>query len=143
MKKEDVLQKLILLLKGMFVHEKFKEELFALITGKLIGRIKLAESISPNKTLEGFIGGTVMGTFVGVLYYLTVINNQIPFIHILIVTITLSIIGQIGDLIFSQIKRLYKKKDFSNLIPGHGGILDLFDSLVFVVVTAILFMSII
>lgn len=118
-------------------------DIFALVTGKLIGRVKLAESISPNKTLEGFIGGTVMGTFVGVLYYLTVINSQIPFIHILIVTITLSIIGQIGDLIFSQIKRLYKKKDFSNLIPGHGGILDLFDSLVFVVVTAILFMSII
>ena len=115
---------------------------FALITGKLIGRHKLAETISPNKTLEGFIGGTVMGTFVGVVYYLTVINSQIPLSNILIVTITLSIIGQFGDLIFSQIKRFYNQKDFSNLIPGHGGVLDLFDNLIFVVITAILFMSI-
>lgn len=115
---------------------------FALVTGKLIGRHKLAEAISPNKTLEGFIGGTVMGTFVGVVYYLTVINSQIPLTNILIVTTTLSIIGQFGDLIFSQIKRYYNQKDFSNLIPGHGGVLDLFDSLIFVVITAILFMSI-
>lgn len=115
---------------------------FALITGKLIGRHKLAESISPNKTLEGFIGGTIMGTFVGIIYYLTVINSQIPFVNILIVTITLSIVGQFGDLVFSQIKRYYNQKDFSNLIPGHGGVLDLFDSLIFVVITAILFMSI-
>jgi phosphatidate cytidylyltransferase len=115
---------------------------FALITGRLIGKNKLAEVISPNKTLEGFIGGTLMGTFAGIIYYLTVINNQIPFIQILIITLTLSIIGQIGDLIFSQIKRYYNKKDFSNLVPGHGGVLDLFDSLIFVVITSILFISI-
>lgn len=117
-------------------------DIFALITGKLIGRIPLAKEISPNKTLEGFIGGAVMGTFGGVLYYLTVINSGIPFIQILIITLTLSLIGQFGDLIFSQIKRYYNKKDFSNLIPGHGGILDLFDSLIFVVITAILFINI-
>ena len=118
-------------------------DIFALITGKLIGRISLAKEISPNKTLEGFIGGAVMGTFGGVLYYLTVINSGIPFIQILIITLTLSLIGQFGDLIFSQIKRYYNKKDFSNLIPGHGGVLDLFDSLIFVVITAILFINII
>ena len=84
-----------------------------------------------------------MGTFGGVLYYLTVINSGIPFIQILIITLTLSLIGQFGDLIFSQIKRYYNKKDFSNLIPGHGGVLDLFDSLIFVVITAILFINII
>lgn len=118
-------------------------DIFALIAGKLIGRIPLAKEISPNKTLEGFIGGAVMGTFGGVLYYLTVINSGIPFIQILIITLTLSLIGQFGDLIFSQIKRYYNKKDFSNLIPGHGGVLDLFDSLIFVVITAILFINII
>ena len=59
-----------------------------------------------------------------------------------IITITLSIMGQIGDLIFSQIKRYYHQKDFSNLVPGHGGILDLFDSLIFVIITSILFISI-
>lgn len=116
---------------------------FALFIGKLIGKNKLAEKISPNKTVEGFIGGTMMGTFIGMIYYLTVINNHIPFTQILIVTLTLSMIGQIGDLVFSQIKRYYKQKDFSNLIPGHGGILDLFDSIVFITVTAILFLAII
>ncbi len=116
---------------------------FALFVGKLIGKYKLAPKVSPNKTIEGFVGGTLMGTFAGILYYLTVINGKIDFSHILIVTITLSIIGQIGDLVFSQIKRYYGEKDFSNLIPGHGGILDLFDSIVFVTVTAILFLTII
>lgn len=118
-------------------------DIFALITGKLVGKILLAKEISPNKTLEGFIGGAVMGTFGGILYYLTVIDSEISFQNILIVTLTLSIIGEFGDLIFSQIKRYYNKKDFSNLIPGHGGVLDLFDSLIFVVITAVLFISII
>ena len=117
-------------------------DIFALVTGKLIGRIALAKDISPNKTVEGLIGGTIMGTFGGILYYLTVINSQIPFVYILIITLTLSLIGQIGDLVFSQIKRYYNQKDFSNLIPGHGGILDLFDSLIFVVITAIMFINI-
>lgn len=116
---------------------------FALFIGEMIGKNKLAEKISPNKTVEGFIGGTLMGTFVGILYYITVINNSINFSHILIVTLTLSIIGQIGDLVFSQIKRYYNQKDFSKLIPGHGGILDLFDSIVFITVTSILFLTII
>ena len=117
-------------------------DIFALFTGKLIGRYPLAKAISPNKTVEGFLGGTLMGTFAGMIYYLTVINHQIPFIQILIITVTLSIIGQIGDLIFSQIKRYYHQKDFSNLVPGHGGVLDLFDSLIFEIITSILFISI-
>lgn len=116
---------------------------FALIGGKLIGKNKLCPNISPNKTKEGFVCGVVVGTFIGVLYYLTVINSNIPFLNILIVTMTLSIIGEIGDLVFSQIKRFYDQKDFSNIIPGHGGFLDLFDSLVFIIVTAILFINII
>ena len=117
-------------------------DIFAFATGKLIGKIKLAEIISPNKTLEGFIGGLVMGTFIGIVYYVTMISNSIPFTQLLIITITLSTVGQIGDLIFSQIKRYYHKKDFSHFIPGHGGILDLFDSMIFAVITIILFMNI-
>lgn len=117
-------------------------DMFALITGKLIGKVKLAETISPNKTLEGFLGGVIMGTVIGMIYYITVISENTSFIQLLIITITLSIMGQIGDLIFSQIKRYYHKKDFSNFIPGHGGILDLFDSMIFAVITAILFMNI-
>ena len=116
-------------------------DIFAYTTGKLIGRTRLAENISPQKTVEGFLGGLIMGTFAGILYFLTVINANIEFLHILIITMSLSIMGQIGDLIFSQIKRYYGEKDFSNLIPGHGGILDLFDSLIFATITVVVFMN--
>ena len=116
---------------------------FALIGGKLIGVNKLAPNISPNKTVEGFIVGTLMGTIIGMIYYLTVINPNIEFIHILLTTLSLSIIGELGDLVFSQIKRYYEQKDFSNIIPGHGGFLDLFDSLIFIVISALLFIEII
>ena len=116
---------------------------FALLAGKLIGKKKLAPKISPNKTVAGFVVGTLMGTIVGVIYYLTVINPEFSFINIAIVTFTLAVMGEIGDLVFSQMKRFYEKKDFSNIIPGHGGLLDVFDSLIFIVLTAILFTSII
>lgn len=118
-------------------------DIFALLGGKLIGRRKLAPKISPNKTKEGFIVGTLMGTIVGVVYYLTVIDPKFSLVNIIIVTFTLAVMGEIGDLVFSQMKRYYEKKDFSNVIPGHGGFLDVFDSLIFVIVTAILFIGII
>ena len=101
------------------------------------------EKISPNKTIEGLIGGTLMGTFIPMVFYLTVINPNISMQILFIVTISLSLIGQLGDLVFSAIKRHYKVKDFSNLIPGHGGILDRFDSIIFVILGAVLFLSII
>ena len=118
-------------------------DIFALLGGKLIGRRKLAPKISPNKTKEGFVIGTLMGTIVGVVYYLTVIDPKFSLLNIIIVTFTLAVMGEIGDLVFSQMKRYYEKKDFSNIIPGHGGFLDVFDSLIFVIVTAILFIGII
>lgn len=114
---------------------------FALIGGKLIGKNKLAPTVSPNKTTEGFIVGTMMGTFIGIVYYLTVINSSVSLINLFIVTITLSMIGEIGDLVFSQIKRYYEQKDFSDIIPGHGGFLDIFDSLIFIIITALLFIE--
>ena len=116
---------------------------FALLGGKLIGRKKLAPKISPNKTVEGFLTGTIMGTVIGVIYYLTVINPNFSLVNIVIVTFTLAVMGEIGDLVFSQMKRYYEKKDFSNVIPGHGGFLDVFDSLIFIIVTAIIFIGII
>lgn len=116
---------------------------FALIGGKLIGKNKLAPVISPNKTVEGFIVGTAMGTFIGMLYYLTVINSSISYLNIFIVTISLAMLGEIGDLVFSQIKRFYEQKDFSNIVPGHGGMLDLFDSLIFIIISVLLFINII
>ena len=115
---------------------------FALFTGMLVGNHKLT-SISPKKTYEGMIGGTFMGTFVAVAFYQTVINPNMSLVFIIFVTVMLSLVGQIGDLVFSAIKRYYNKKDFSDLIPGHGGILDRFDSMIFVVLAFIIVLGII
>lgn len=116
---------------------------FAYITGRYIGVHKLAETISPKKTIEGLIGGLVMGTFVSSMFYYNVINPEVSIINLVVVTLVLSFVGQLGDLVFSFIKRYYDKKDFSNLIPGHGGILDRFDSMIFVVLAFVLFLAII
>ena len=106
---------------------------FALFTGKLIGNHKLCPKISPKKTVEGLIGGTIMGTFVATIFYNTIISSTVPLVTVIMLTFVLCLVGQLGDLVFSSIKRYYDVKDFSNLIPGHGGILDRFDSIIFVV----------
>lgn len=108
---------------------------FALLTGRLIGRHKLLESVSPNKTWEGFIGGSMVATFVCSYYYMTIINPNASLSLIIAITLFLTIIGQIGDLFFSAIKRYYGIKDFSNIMPGHGGVLDRLDSIIFVMLT--------
>lgn len=112
---------------------------FALFTGKLLGKHKLAPNISPNKTIEGSIGGSLFGTISASIFYLLVINNKYVFLTI-IITLLLTIIGQLGDLIKSSIKRYENIKDFSNLIPGHGGIIDRLDSIIFVMMAYILIM---
>lgn len=106
---------------------------YAYITGLLIGRHKLIEVISPKKTIEGMIGGTIMGVFVSCMYYLNAINSSENIFKLIMITLFLSLLGQFGDLLFSSIKRYYKTKDFSNIMPGHGGILDRLDSLIFVI----------
>ena len=116
---------------------------FALITGMYIGKNKLAPSISPHKTIEGFIGGALMGTFVATTFYFTVIDSNISLVILILTTVFLAVIGQLGDLVFSSIKRTYGVKDFSNLIPGHGGILDRLDSIIFVILAFILVMGLI
>jgi len=116
---------------------------FALITGMYIGKNKLAPFISPLKTIEGFIGGTLIGTFVATTFYYVVIDSNISLVILILTTAFLSIVGQLGDLVFSSIKRTYGVKDFSNLIPGHGGILDRLDSIIFVILAFILVMGLI
>ncbi len=115
---------------------------FALIVGKLFGKNKLCPDISPHKTIEGSIVGSVFGTVVGtIFYYFTIGNINIGIL--LLLTFILTVFAQLGDLFFSSIKRYYKIKDFSNLIPGHGGILDRLDSILFVILGYLLYMLII
>lgn len=116
---------------------------FALFTGSLIGRHKLAPEISPKKTYEGLFGGLFMGVSISVIFYHVAINPSLPLVILILITLCLVIVGQIGDLVFSSIKRYYGRKDFSDLIPGHGGILDRLDSIIFVVLASILFLGII
>lgn len=116
---------------------------FAYITGRLIGKHKLLEVISPKKTWEGFIGGSLIGTFVCTYYYVTVIDSTVSLGLIIAIVLFLTIIGQLGDLFFSSIKRYYGVKDFSNIMPGHGGVLDRLDSIIFVVLAYSIFITII
>lgn len=116
---------------------------YAYITGLLIGRNKLLESISPKKTLEGLVGGTFFGVMFSAAFYFVVIDSGIPIFNLLFMTTFLSILGQFGDLTFSAIKRYYGKKDFSNIMPGHGGVLDRLDSIIFVLLGFMFFISII
>ncbi len=105
-------------------------DMFALFGGKLFGKHNFTE-ISPNKTIEGCISGSLVAIIVASIFYYFVINKNLTIIKIIIILL-LSIIDQVGDLFFSKIKRDNNIKDFSNLIPGHGGILDRLDSFTFV-----------
>lgn len=116
---------------------------YAYFGGLLIGRNKLIEAVSPKKTIEGMIIGTIFGVLFGVTYYHVVIDSTLSLSIVTSMTLFLSILGQFGDLVFSSIKRYFGKKDFSNLIPGHGGILDRFDSIIFVVLGFMFFLTII
>ncbi len=117
-------------------------DIFAYLTGMLIGKHKLLTEISPNKTWEGLIGGTIMGVFVSVMFYHTCIDLNVSLWLLISICIFLSLLGQFGDLVFSAIKRYFGVKDFGNIMPGHGGILDRLDSIIFVVLGFVFFINI-
>jgi phosphatidate cytidylyltransferase len=115
---------------------------YAYLTGSLIGKHKCIPKISPNKSWEGYIGGTLMGVFVGSTYLITVHELSFSLFGTICMTLFLSVIGQFGDLIFSAMKRNFNIKDFSDFMPGHGGILDRFDSIFFVLMAFTFFIHI-
>lgn len=108
-------------------------DISAYVVGKYLGKHKFSK-VSPKKTIEGCIGGTV-GALILMLAYTYVANTywgmNYSYLFISGVAIILSLVGQIGDFAASSIKRFVDIKDYSNLIPGHGGMLDRIDSLIF------------
>lgn len=103
----------------------------AYFIGRAMGKRKLWPEISPNKTIEGSVGGVVSAVIVSILFSLLT-EIDVTIMGLAFVTIFLSIFGQIGDLVESALKRHYQVKDSGTILPGHGGILDRFDSLLFV-----------
>lgn len=106
----------------------------AYMIGRQIGKRKLAPTVSPNKTIEGSLGGILSAIIVAMLYMLVRSEVYAPysFITMLGLVIVFSVFAQLGDLVESSLKRHFGVKDSGNLIPGHGGILDRFDSMIFV-----------
>ena len=116
---------------------------FALFGGKRFGKHKIAPSVSPNKTVEGCICGAISSVVTGVIvYYLSQLWLPIPFWLCVVTALLASTMGQIGDLAESLVKRMIGVKDFSNLIPGHGGMFDRADSLLFSIPTAYLCLTV-
>ncbi|MDM5316495.1 phosphatidate cytidylyltransferase [Fictibacillus sp. b24] len=103
----------------------------AYFVGKSMGKRKLWPVISPNKTIEGAVGGIFFSLLVGVISY-AVHFVEMSLLHILVISVIVGIFGQIGDLAESAFKRIYDVKDSGTLLPGHGGILDRLDSALFV-----------
>ena len=124
-------------------------DVFALFVGCKFGKHKLNPRISPKKSIEGSIGGIVCALILGFVFnwffpifeandtsnFLNLAFNSslkvIEPIKVLLITLALTVIGQLGDLVFSMIKRSYEIKDFGNLLPGHGGLTDRIDSVCF------------
>lgn len=120
-------------------------DVFAYFVGKRWGKHKFSQ-VSPKKSIEGCIGGTI-GALAVMLIYTYIVNTyfgmQYSYITIAIISVILSLIGQIGDFAASSIKRYVEIKDFSELIPGHGGMLDRIDSLLFLAPFAYVLLSLI
>ena len=107
-------------------------DMFAYFCGRAFGRHKLCPSISPHKTVEGALAGTVLGTGLGMLAWVILRDfSPIPWYVYLIASFFCTIAGQFGDLCASMIKRQAGIKDFSDLLPGHGGFIDRIDSFCF------------
>lgn len=123
----------VILLYALFVI--WATDIGAYLVGRQFGKHKLMPEVSPNKTIEGALGGIIAAVVVALILIVTT-SKTIVFPYslpmMLLLTVIFSIVGQFGDLVESSIKRHYGFKDSGNILPGHGGILDRFDSLLFV-----------
>ena len=120
----------------------FVTDVAALLFGKAFGSRKLCPNISPKKTVEGAIGGlmcTVIIALIAAILLQKYAGLHFDIITLVIWAVLVSIIGQFGDLCMSVVKRIAGVKDFGNLLPGHGGILDRFDSHIFAIPFTLVF----
>ncbi len=128
----------------------FATDTFAYFAGRLFGKTKLLPEISPKKTLEGAIGGIIGCILLTCLYGLFLNaffprngTETIDFYHFIILGAINGVISQVGDWAASSVKRFSRIKDYGNIMPGHGGVLDRFDSILFVAPTVYLYISLI
>ncbi|WP_034550262.1 phosphatidate cytidylyltransferase [Carnobacterium funditum] len=117
-----------LLLLALFIV--WATDIGAYLVGRKFGKNKLAPHISPNKTIEGSLGGVFSALVVATIYFF-VFPLDFSFGMTVILAILISVSGQLGDLVESALKRHYQVKDSGKILPGHGGILDRFDSILF------------
>lgn len=103
---------------------------FAYLVGSWIGKTRLLERVSPKKSFEGLAGGAIFAFFGAWIY--AQFNNDLSFYHWLVLAGIVVVFGTLGDLTESVLKRNYEAKDSGSLMPGHGGILDRFDALLFI-----------
>lgn len=104
----------------------------AYCVGKLIGKHKMPSKLSPNKTIEGCVGGVLGAALIGFIFAAILFDDRALWWQVPVIAAVSAIISQIGDLTASAIKRNKDIKDYGKLIPGHGGILDRFDSVIFI-----------
>ena len=115
---------------------------FAMFGGQRFGKHAVAPQISPNKTVEGCLWGAASSLVTGLIIYCVKLLPDVSLAVCVLTAFVASTMGQIGDLAESSVKRLLVIKDFSNLIPGHGGMMDRADSLLFSIPTAYLCLTI-
>lgn len=113
----------------------------AYFIGRKFGQNKLAPVISPNKTVEGMFGGAATALLVGVSYLAVIKPEIFTNSNIWFLTIAISFVGQFGDLVESAFKRHFKVKDSGRFLPGHGGMLDRFDSTIFASITLMIWFN--
>lgn len=119
---------------GYTILVAWATDIFAYLIGKHFGKHKFSK-VSPKKSFEGCISGVLGAVICAIIYILIMknfVNIEVSYVFIAIMTLILSVISQVGDFVASSIKRFVDVKDYSNLLPGHGGMLDRIDSLIFI-----------
>ncbi len=143
--KFDRYHDLFFILFGLFAA--WLTDTFAYFSGRLLGKHKMCPEISPKKTVEGAIGGVLGGVLSCVILFVIFDKNfftvhSFGIVWVIVVSAVLSLVGMCGDLTASVVKRNFGVKDFGNILPGHGGVMDRFDSGLFVLAMLYVFVTI-